>query len=477
MREGRRENNNIGVMFPSQQKIQLRRIQQLNDRGIRDGNYVLYWMQQSQRAEYNHALEFAVQEANRLKKPLLVVFGLTNQYPNANLRHYCFMLEGLQETKAALSKRGIRLVAQFGQPPEVALKAAKNAALIVCDRGYLRHQVDWRRAVASEVACRVIQVESDIIVPVEVVSDKAEYAARTFRPKIAKHLPDYLVGLRPTPLLNPSLSVKAAGLKIEYLPGILKQLDIDGGVPPVSNIYRGGTSQAKKRFGAFLRNRLLRYRQNSNQPQTDDSSQMSPYLHFGQVSPLYLAVEIEKAVGHPDENKAAFLEELIVRRELAVNHVRYCPNYDTYKGLPGWAQKTLRDHGADKRPHTYSATQLENAETHDNYWNAAMREMRYTGFMHNYMRMYWGKKILEWSPSPQQAFLTALNLNNKYFLDGRDPNSYAGVAWVFGLHDRAWPQRPIFGKIRYMAASGLERKCDIGSYIAKVEKTVLKIQA
>ena len=168
------------------------------------------------------------------------------------------------------------------------------------------------------------------------------------------------------------------------------------------------------------------------------------------------------------EAREAFIEELIVRRELAMNFVYYTPEYDNYRCLPDWAKKTLSEHKKDKRDHTYTRRQLEDARTHDEYWNAAMREMKSTGFMHNYMRMYWGKKILEWSNTPEHAYKTTLAINNKYFLDGRDANSYTGVAWVFGVHDRAWFERPIFGKIRYMAASGLERKCDIQAYVEKV---------
>jgi deoxyribodipyrimidine photo-lyase len=212
----------------------------------------------------------------------------------------------------------------------------------------------------------------------------------------------------------------------------------------------------------------VRYDRNHNQPQTDDTSHMSLYLHFGQVSPLYLAREVMKASG-PKAAQDAFLEEMVVRRELACNFTHYTPNYDAYDCIPGWAIKSLAEHRRDRRPHVYSAERLANADTHDPYWNAAMREMACTGFMHNYMRMYWGKKILEWSRTPEEGFATTLALNNKYFIDGRDPNSFTGVAWIYGVHDRAWPERAIYGKIRTMTASGLERKCDIQGYVKKVE--------
>ncbi|MDB4441839.1 deoxyribodipyrimidine photo-lyase [bacterium] len=448
--------------------IQPTRIKSLNDTDIRTGDYVLYWMQQSQRARYNHALEYAVQQANKLDRALLVVFGLMDDYPETNLRHYAFMLEGLKETVAALASRGIKMVLRRGHPPEVALTLGRRASMIVCDRGYLRHQRAWRKQVAKKAQCPVVQVESDVVVPLEVVSDKAEYAARTIRPKIHRHLASYLVDLKPTKARHPSLGLKVNGLDPDHTEELLRKLNLDRSVPPVSDLFKGGTSRALKRFNGFLRHRLKHYDQHSNQPQTDDISHMSPYLHFGQISPLYLALKLSRAADTPKAVKDAYIEQLIVRRELAMNFAFYTPDYDAYACIPGWAQKTLADHRQDKREYVYNQRQLEKADTHDPYWNASMLEMKHTGFMHNYMRMYWGKKILEWSSSPQKAFRTTLAINNKYFLDGRDPNSYTGVAWVYGVHDRAWGERPIFGKTRYMAASGLERKCDITAYVKKV---------
>lgn len=456
------------------QEIHHSRIQVLNGLDLRKADFVLYWMQQSQRAEYNHALEYAVQQANQTDQAVLVVFGLMDDYPEANLRHYTFMLEGLKETQQSLGRRGIQLIVQKGHPADIALAIGRRASLIVCDRGYLRHQCQWRQAVARKANCRVVQVESDVVVPVEVVSGKAEYAARTIRPKIHKHLRDYLCELKPTKAKKSSLNTKAGGLDLSDTEAVAKKMSLDRSVLPVSSFFTGGTSRAKKIFKEFLGRRFERYVENRNQPQTDDVSHMSKYLHFGQISPLYLAMEILKTDTRFKQAREAFLEELIVRRELAMNFVYRTPDYDAYACLPAWAKKTLAEHKKDRRGRLYSYRQLENGETHDQYWNAAMREMKFTGFMHNYMRMYWGKKILEWSQTPEQAFKTTLDLNNKYFLDGRDANSYTGVAWVFGVHDRAWSERPIFGKIRYMAASGLERKCDILAYVEKVSALVTK---
>ncbi len=450
--------------------IEQERLHTLNTQEIRQGSYVLYWMQQSQRAEENHALEFAIQQANERHQPLLVIFGLTDDYPEANLRHYRFMLEGLQETRRSLAERGIKMVVRRGHPVNVALHAGKEASLIVCDRGYVRHQKSWRADVAEQADCRVIQVEGDVVAPVEVVSHKAEYAARTIRPKIHHHLERFLVDV---PTIQPeysSLRLDIEGMELSHIDGVLEKLDIDRRVPAVSHVFQGGTTQAQARFQKFLAYKLSRYAINSNQPHTGDISGMSPYLHFGQISPLYLARQVQNSPFSLGKAGEAFLEQVLVRRELAMNFVEYTPDYDHMSCLPNWARKTLAEHRDDTREYLYTPEQLEQAETHDAAWNAAMKEMTRTGFLHNYMRMYWGKKILEWSETPEIAFSTTLRLNNTYFLDGRDPNSYTGVAWIYGVHDRAWAERPIFGKVRYMSASGLKRKCNIHAYIEKVER-------
>jgi deoxyribodipyrimidine photo-lyase len=449
--------------------IQPTRIQPLNNHSIQKGRYVLYWMQQSQRAEYNHALEYAIQQANELGQSVLVGFGLMDDYPEANLRHYTFMLEGLRETQATLAKQGIKMVVQYGSPMDIALALGREASLIVCDRGYLRHQKAWRTRVALSAACRVIQVESDVVVPVDVVSNKAEYAARTIRPRIHRHLDDYLVPFASSRVKKKSLGLNINSLALEDIGALLHKLSMNQQVAPVTQFFKGGTSQGAARFEEFIQKQFHLYVENRNQPQTDDISHMSPYLHFGQISPLYLSLRVKAEGKRLMAAQETYLEELIIRRELAMNFTHYNPHYPSFACLPQWAQKTLKEHRKDPRQSVYTRNQMENAQTHDDYWNAAMKEMKITGFMHNYMRMYWGKKILEWSRTPEYAFRTTLTFNNTYFLDGRDPNSYAGVAWIFGLHDRAWFERSIFGKVRYMAASGLERKCDIQGYVDKVE--------
>jgi deoxyribodipyrimidine photo-lyase len=452
-------------------QIQEERVQNLNERDVRDGDYVLYWMQSSQRAEQNHALEYAVQRANEMGQRLLVVFGLTDDYPEANLRHYAFMLEGLKDTQETLKERGIKMVVRKGSPDAVAIEAGKDASLIVTDRGYMRPQKRWREKVAKEAGCLVTQVEADVVVPVELASDKQEHAARMLRPRIGEYLEDFLVTLTPTKVEKQSTTLRADGLDLSDIDSVLDGMDLDRSVGALDHLYTGGTSEAKKMFRRFLRNSFDGYVEHRTQPQTDDVSHMSKYLHFGHISPIWLALEARRSKTKKD-NIESFVEELVVRRELSMNFVYYNDDYDSFSNLPGWAKVTLREHKDDEREHVYTTEQLENAQTHDEYWNAAMREMVHTGYMHNYMRMYWGKKILEWSNTPEHAYRTTLYLNNKYFLDGRDPNSFANVAWVFGQHDRGWTEREVFGKVRFMSAGGLERKTKPEQYVEKVEKRI-----
>jgi deoxyribodipyrimidine photo-lyase len=454
--------------------IQPQRIKDLNNKPLQNASYVLYWMQNAQRAEYNHALEYAIMRANELKKPLLVTFGLMDDYPEANLRHYWFMLEGLQDVEQQLTKRGIKFVVQHGSPQQVAINLAKDACLVVTDRGYLRILKAWREEVAKRINCPLIQVETDVVVPVDVVSDHAEYGARTIRPKIMRQLDSYLIDVKATVLKQKSLSLTIKGLDLSDVSKLAGALKLNREVKPVSQFFNGGNTRAKAVLETFLEKRFKTYTQSRNQPQTDDTSYMGMYLHYGHISPLYLAQRI-LSYGRHQKSIETYVEELVVRRELAMNFVNFTANYDSFECIPAWAKKSLQAHEKDQRNPLYSRGDLEGAQTHDPYWNAATNEMLVTGYMHNYMRMYWGKKILEWSRSPQEAFDNALYLNNKYFLDGRDANSYTGVAWLFGVHDRPWGEREIFGMVRYMNAAGLKRKADPDAYVKKVEKLMTQI--
>jgi len=431
--------------------------------------------------------------ANEHKKPLVVVFGLTGDYPEANLRHYRFMLEGLADTRESLTKRGMILSIRVGSPPDVALKAAQKACLVVCDRGYLSHLRQWRYDVARTASCRVVEVESDLIVPVEAASTKQEYAARTIRGRIHARLGEFLVPFPEAEVKHPAAASVPRGEDVRDTAALLRRLAPSPTPGAVDTFFRGGHAEARRRLDRFIAERLDDYEESRSEPGSDVSTTLSPYLHFGQISSLEIALAVDAAgfvaglaVGAGEmklqrgsvgvrvdtERRAsardALLEELLVRRGLAHNYVWYAPDHGRYAGLPDWARRTLADHSADPREHVYSTHELLAAETHDPHWNDAMREMLATGFMHNYMRMYWGKKILEWTADPEEAFDRTLELNNRWFLDGRDPNSYANVAWVFGLHDRPWTERPVFGKVRYMNANGLNRKFDMAAYTRKV---------
>jgi deoxyribodipyrimidine photo-lyase len=477
------------------------RVTDLNDARLRDGDYVLYWMQRSQRAGANHALEYAVRLANEREVPVVVGFGLTAGYPEASERAYRFMLEGLAETASALRERGIGFVLRIGEPPGVALDLGRDAAAIVCDRGYLSHLREWRYHVGRTASCRVVEVESELVVPVEEASGKQEYAARTIRPKIHRRLGEFLI-----PLPQEDVRVRAKdvprGEDTDDVEGLLRTLEPASTPGGVSEFFAGGAGEAHARLERFLAERIDDYEEERSEPGLDVSTNLSPYLHFGQISSLEIALAVgaQIFVAGLDSGSAAMknqpgsvgmrtdseqrasardalLEELLVRRGLAYNYVWYTSGYDRYDALPGWARKTLADHAGDEREYDYSDDELESARTHDEHWNNAMREMLATGFMHNYMRMYWGKKVLEWTAEPERAFERLLALNNRWFLDGRDPNSYANVDWVFGLHDRPWTERDVFGKVRYMNANGLKRKFDMDAYAEKVRRLEERTEA
>lgn len=444
------------------------RLTVLNDKDVGSGEYVLYWMQRAQRAEHNDALEHAIRQANDLSGGLLVVFGLTADYPDASRRHYRFMLEGLRETVGALQRRGIGVAIRQGTPPTVAAAAAADAALLVTDRAYQRHLVRWRQQVADDVDVRVEQVEADVIVPVDVVSDKREYAARTIRPKLHDHLDAYLQELRPTSLDVGSDHLGGDGLDLSDLDTLLDDLGVDDRVGEVDWLT-GGTSQAKSHLARFITSGLAGYGDRDPDPLDPAVSYLSAYLHYGQISPVAVARAIGDSQQGSTADRTAFIEELLVRRELAVNYVHNEPDYDRYSALPDWARTTLAAHTDDPRQDIYTAAELEAGQTHDPAWNAAMTQMREAGYLHNHLRMYWAKQVLRWTNTPEHAFRTLLDLNNRYFLDGRDCSSYANVAWAFGLHDQAFAEREVTGKTRPMTLGGLKRKFDVDAYIAAVD--------
>jgi deoxyribodipyrimidine photo-lyase len=436
----------------------------LNNKKVRDGEFVLYWMQSSQRVEDNWALSYAIQAANSLGLPIVVYFGLTTEFPEANFRHYWFMLEGLKEVSTTLQSLGVSFVIKHANPPTGLMELSEKASQIIVDKGYLRINKQWYDHAAQRTQVPIVQVEDNVVVPIEETSQKEEYSAATLRPKLLAKLNQFL-SLPPQILpKNPSLDMEIDSVSLVDLEKTLAALQVDRSVNK-SKFFQGGTTRAKKLLELFMEHSLGIYERKGNNPENNCASYLSPYLHFGQISPVYIAIQIlrtKAAVSHK------FLEQLIIRRELAINFVHYNADYDSFLSLPQWANKTLAAHAEDQRSYVYSLRELESAQTHDVYWNAAQKEMVVTGKMNGYMRMYWGKKIIEWTKKPSEAFKIALFLNNKYELDGRDPNGYAGVAWCFGKHDRPWKEREIFGNVRFMNKKGLERKFNMDSYLKRI---------
>ncbi|RZN37669.1 MAG: deoxyribodipyrimidine photo-lyase [Methanophagales archaeon ANME-1-THS] len=426
---------------------------------------VIYWMSRDQRVRDNWALLFAQEVAVRQSAPMAVVFCLVPTFLGATMRQYGFMLRGLQEVEKSLNALNIPFFLLTGAPDDELPKVAAeyHAGALVTDFDPLSMKNEWKRGVAGTIDCPFYEVDAHNIVPCWVASPHQEYAAYTFRPKIKRALPEFLE-VYPE-LRNHPYAWPESLIEIDWS-SALKTLQVEQTVREVEWL-RPGEEVADRVLHEFIDHKLALYPEQRNDPTRDGLSNLSPYLHFGQISAERVALEVQQSDA-PIQSKAAFLEELIVRRELSDNFCFYNPFCASFEGLPEWAKKTLRDHEHDAREYCYSHEELEHAETHDPYWNAAQTEMVVRGKMHGYMRMYWGKKILEWSRTPEDAFNRALYLNDKYELDGRDPNGFTGIAWCFGLHDRPWRERAILGKLRYMNANGLRRKFDAETYVKQV---------
>jgi deoxyribodipyrimidine photo-lyase len=421
-------------------------------------------MQRAQRGIDNPALDVAVQIANLLGKPVVVFFAPVPFYP-ANLRHYTFLAEGIPDIAAALQKRRIGFVLRRF-PDHGLLKFCKEVrpALVVGDENPQREPEGWRVAAAAKLQVPLWTVDADVVVPTKLM-EKEQYGAHTIRPRLKAHLKEFLV--EPSdPIAEFSWQQPPGLASIPATAEITRGWQMEKSVPPVKG-FRGGTNEGLRRLQEFVTTNLPKYSKNRNHPELEGTARLSPYLHFGHLGPRTVAVAVEKSDA-PQADKTAFLDQLITWRELAINFVRFNPVYDSFECAPTWAHQTLAKHARDERPVLYSERQLENAETHDPLWNAAQRQMVNTGWMHNYMRMYWGKKILEWSASPARAYQTAVYLNDKYELDGRDPNGYAGVAWsIVGKFDRPWFERPIFGLVRYMSLESTGKKFNSKLYISQ----------
>lgn len=428
------------------------RVRVRNRAGVRrEGACVVYWMQRAQRATDNPALELAVELGNLLQRPVVALLVLV-PFPRANHRHYRFLAQGLSETAGELGRRAIGFAIRRDPETVEAFASEVDACAVVGDENPLRRPEAWRQRVARELAVAFYTVDADVIVPTAVIG-REHWAAHTIRPRIHEQLARFLV--RPhdararTPWRRRIASLDPAG-------DVLDGLAIDRSVSPVAALH-GGPRSARARLRAFLRDGLAGYAARRNRPELDGTSRLSPYLHFGHIGPRAIALAVQGA-GAPMADREAFLEQLVVRRELAVNFVRYNRAYDRLAGCEDWARRTLAAHARDRRT-VIAPRRLRDGESPDPIWNAAQRQMVREGWMHNFLRMYWAKRLLEWTRSAEEAFALAVELNDAFEVDGRDPNSYAGIAWAIGgKHDRAFGERPIFGKVRHMSPARMARK-------------------
>jgi deoxyribodipyrimidine photo-lyase len=413
------------------------------------------------RAQDNWGLTHARLQALKIGQPVAVVFCLAPEFAGATATHFNFLLDGLTQTAHTLRQQNISFFALAGNPGlEVANFAhAHGAGLVVTDFDPLRVKLQWHRDLLLACGLPVHEVDSRNIVPARVVSDRREFMARTIRPKIKRLLLEFLDEF---PLLPPHPHAWPGSFTAPDFTVPRPRLLHDAGRQRL--LVEPGEKAGRSLLKDFLTNRLPFY-ESRNDPNQDVCSNLSAHLHFGMLSAQRAALEAQTC-GLTGEHVDSFLDELIVRRELSDNFCLHTPNYDTEDGFPAWARESLHKHRNDPRPVIHSPEEFEAARTHDPLWNAAQTQMLRSGKMHGYLRMYWAKKILEWSPSPADALRTAILLNDRYSLDGRDSNGYTGIAWsIGGVHDRGWTERPIFGKIRFMNFAGARRKFDVDRFV------------
>ncbi len=432
----------------------------LSEHPLKDGP-VVYWMSRDQRANDNWALLYAQELATSRAVPLAAVFCLAPRFMGAGSRQYHFMLTGLKEVQQNLSRLGIAFFLLYGDPGLEIPRFLEefSAGALVSDFSPLRISRGWKNAIAAQITIPFYEVDAHNVIPCWHASIKQEWAAYTFRPKVHRLMGEFLVDfpLMKRQKIRCPIEVECDWKRAEQSIEAESVADANWLVP--------GEAAARAVLDDFLGRKLSCYDGDRNDPTKDGQSNLSPYLHFGQISAQRAALQ---ALSGPTD-ASAFLEELVVRKELADNFCYYNPQYDSVGSFPAWAKETLQLHQKDRREHLYSLNELERAETHDDLWNASQKEMLCRGKMHGYLRMYWAKKILEWSDSPADALHAAIYLNDKYELDGRDPNGYAGIAWsIGGLHDRAWKEREIFGKVRYMSYNGSRSKFNVPAYIKKI---------
>jgi len=424
-------------------------------------------MSRDQRVADNWALLYAQELARGTRQPIIVIALPGADYPGMSYRQAVFSVEGLRQVEQTLARLNIAFLAASGEAQTTLVKLLKRfkAGLLVTDFSPVRQSRAWKQAMADRSAIPIHEVDAHNIVPAWVASDKQEYAAYTFRPKVNRLLGEFLTDF-PRLSKNPHrLDGEMPTTKWDRLAALIAT---DKSVKPVAG-FQPGENAARDALKRFLKAGISDYADRRNDPNAGAQSGLSPYLHFGQISAQRVALEAQRSGGDL-KSLESFLEELIVRKELSDNYCLYNDRYDSFDGFPVWARESLNEHRSDPREHVYTRDEFEAARTHDHLWNASQLEMVKTGKMHGYLRMYWAKKILQWSVTPEDALATALYLNDRYELDGHDPNGYTGVAWsVGGVHDRPWFERDIFGKVRYMSESGCRRKFDVEEYITAAE--------
>ncbi|KAJ8526826.1 hypothetical protein K7X08_029303 [Anisodus acutangulus] len=441
---------------------------------------VVYWMFRDQRIRDNWALIHAVDQANKANVPVAIAFNLFDQLLGAKARQLGFMLRGLEKLHRNVENTlQIPFFLFQGEAVDTIPNFLKEcgASLLVTDFSPLRDVRSWKEKICDRVSesVTVHEVDTHNIIPLWVASDKLEYSARTIRGKINKLLPEYLIEL--PEIGPPKIKWSSAKPPIDWPKLIADVVRKGAEVPEIEWCEPGEDAALEVLMGGkkgFLTTRLKNYSTDRNNPLKPQAlSGLSPYLHFGQISAQTCALEARKVRKNYTQAVDTFLEEMIVRRELADNFCYYQPQYDSLLGAWEWARKTLMEHASDKREHIYTREQLEKAQTADPLWNASQLEMVHYGKMHGFMRMYWAKKILEWTSGPEEALAITIYLNDKYHIDGRDPSGYVGCMWsICGVHDQGWRERPVFGKIRYMNYAGCKRKFNVDGYISYVKRLV-----
>ncbi|MGF1670996.1 MAG: hypothetical protein ACFCU6_11140 [Balneolaceae bacterium] len=465
-----------------------------------DGEYVLYWMQINRRFHYNFALEYAVAWANKLDKPLLILEAFSCDYPWATSRSHTFMMQGMKEHLDYATRQKLNYISfvelETGQYENLLKKVAKNAALLVTDEYPVFIIRNRNETYPREMDIPYITVDSNGLIPLG-VTEKDPYSAYFFRKIMQENFIEAFTNppeKDPLDLLDNKSDVNLneeyfrdlpdAEKSLNDIEGTIAELTIKKDVKPVR--WHGGRAAALGMLGQFVKNGLLEYDEKRNDPDENKTSQLSPWLHFGKISEYEIVKtvlnyqpdgwDLDKITfnkgstgdffnGNP--NIDSFLDEVITWREAGFHFAHHRPDYDQFESLPDWALKTMDQHRGDKREWIYSYEELEESKTHDDIWNAAQTQLREEGIIHNYLRMLWGKKVIEWTPDYETALQYLINLNNTYAIDGRDPNSYSGIFWCFGRFDRAWQERPVFGKLRYMTSNSTRKKVKLKNYLEK----------